>query len=51
MENHWKGKLWYAYGTSMTSIEHGEYMPVVEKLSGMNVVNKGIPGGCQFYME
>lgn len=46
MENHWKGKLWYAYGTSMTSIQQGQYMPVVEKLSGMTVVNKGIPGGC-----
>ncbi|MBE6540980.1 MAG: hypothetical protein E7672_00815 [Ruminococcaceae bacterium] len=45
MENHWKGKLWYAYGTSMTSISHGEYVPIVEKLSGLNVVNKGIPGG------
>ena len=46
MENHWKGKLWYAYGTSMTSIQQGQYIPVVEKLSGMTVVNKGIPGGC-----
>ena len=46
MKNHWSGKLWYAYGTSMTSISQGEYVPVVEKLSGLNVVNKGIPGGC-----
>ena len=45
MNNHWKGKLWYAYGTSMTSIQQGEYVPVVEKLSGLKVVNKGIPGG------
>jgi lysophospholipase L1-like esterase len=45
MENHWKGKLWYAYGTSMTSIEVGKFVPVVEKLSGMKVVNKGIGGG------
>jgi len=44
--NHWKGKLWYAYGTSMTSVQQGEYVPVVEKLSGMKVVNLGIPGGC-----
>ena len=43
--NHWNGKLWYAYGTSMTSIQQGEYVPVVEKLSGLRVVNKGIPGG------
>ena len=44
-ENHWKDKLWYAYGTSMTSVQQGEYVPVVEKLSGLRVVNKGIPGG------
>ncbi|MBR5140195.1 MAG: SGNH/GDSL hydrolase family protein [Clostridia bacterium] len=46
MENHWKGKLWYAYGTSMTSVEQGKFVPVVEKLSGLRVVNKGIPGGA-----
>ena len=46
MENHWNGKLWYAYGTSMTSLSMGEYVPVVEELSGLNVVNLGIPGGC-----
>ncbi len=45
MENRWKGKTWYAYGTSMTSVEYGEYVPVVEELSGLKVVNKGIPGG------
>ena len=45
MNNHWNGKLWYAYGTSMTSIQQGKYVPVVEKLSGMRVVNLGIPGG------
>ena len=43
--SHWNGKLWYAYGTSMTSIQQGEFVPVVEKLSGLTVVNKGIPGG------
>ena len=46
MKNHWKGKLWYAYGTSMTSVEQGKFVPVVEALSGMRVVNKGIGGGC-----
>lgn len=46
MNNHWKDKLWYAYGTSMTSIKQGEFVPVVEELSGMTVVNLGIPGGC-----
>ena len=44
-ENHWKDKLWYAYGTSMTSVQMGEFVPVVEKLSGLKVVNLGIPGG------
>jgi len=45
MENQWKDKLWYAYGTSMTSIQSGKYVPVVEELSGLKVVNLGIPGG------
>lgn len=45
-KNHWSGKLWYAYGTSMTSIEQGKFVPVVEELSGLKVVNKGIPGGA-----
>ena len=44
--NHWNGKLWYAYGTSMTSKEEGRFVPVVEELSGMTVVNKGVGGGC-----
>lgn len=44
--NHWNGKTWYAYGTSMTSVAQGKYVPVVEDLSGMKVVNYGIPGGC-----
>ena len=43
--NHWNGKTWYAYGTSMTSIKQGKYVPVVQELSGMTVVNYGIPGG------
>lgn len=45
MANQWKDKLWYAYGTSMTSIAQGKFVPVVEELSGLKVVNKGIPGG------
>ena len=45
MKNQWKDRLWYAYGTSMTSAEMGQYVPVVEALSGLRVVNKGIPGG------
>ena len=43
--SHWNGKLWYAYGTSMTSVQQGQYVPVVEKLSGLKAVNHGIPGG------
>lgn len=46
MNNQWNGKLWHAYGTSMTSVQQGKYVPVVEKLSGLKVVNHGIPGGC-----
>ena len=45
MKNHWKNKLWYAYGTSMTSYSWGEYVQVVEKLGKLKTVNKGIPGG------
>lgn len=43
--NHWQGKTWYAYGTSMTSVAQGKYVPIVEELLGLKVVNKGIPGG------
>lgn len=46
MNNHWNGKLWHAYGTSMTSVQQGEFVPIVQELSGMTVVNHGIPGGC-----
>ena len=45
MNHHWNGKLWYAYGTSMTSVQQGMYVPVVAELSGLRVVNYGIPGG------
>ena len=45
MQNEWNGKLWYAYGTSMTSKSQGKYVPVVAELSGLTVVNQGIPGG------
>lgn len=43
--NHWNGKLWHAYGTSMTSTSWGKYVPVVCEHSGLQVVNHGIPGG------
>ena len=29
----------------MTSVAQGKYVPIVEELSGLKVVNKGIPGG------
>ena len=44
--NHWYGKLWYAYGTSLTSAEQGKYVPYVQELSGLTVVNNGKPGGA-----
>ena len=45
MSNQWNGKTWYAYGTSMTSIECGRYATVVRDKGGFNLINKGIPGG------
>lgn len=44
-KNHWQGKTWYAYGTSMTSVSWGEFVPLVAEFSGLKVINKGIPGG------
>lgn len=41
----WIGKTWYAYGTSITSVSQGRYVPYLAALSQMNVVNKGIAGG------
>ena len=45
VQNHWEGKKWYAYGTSLTSASHGKYVPYVADMSGLDVVNKGIGGG------
>lgn len=45
LSNHWKNKIWYAYGTSITSIAQGNYVDKLENLSGMVATNKGIPGG------
>lgn len=45
VKNHWEGKKWYAYGTSLTSASQGKYVPYVAELSGLDVVNKGIGGG------
>ena len=44
-DSHWKDKLWYAYGTSMTSTSWGKFVPVVEELSGLKAVNRGVPAG------
>ena len=44
-KSHWNGKLWYAYGTSITSVKWGTYAPYLEKISGMKLKNCGIPGG------
>lgn len=43
--NQWQGKIWYAYGTSITSAAQGKYVPYLEKMLGAKVFNKGIPGG------
>lgn len=45
-ENQWKGKVWYAYGTSITNIySEGKYPTYLEKMSEMKLVCKGISGG------
>ena len=44
-KSHWNGKVWYAYGTSITSVKWGTYAPYLEKISGMQLKNCGIPGG------
>lgn len=51
MSNHWNGKLWYAYGTSMTAQcatepDRGNYVETVQELSGLRLVNKGKGGAC-----
>lgn len=43
---HWRGKSWYAYGTSLTSTQQGKYVPYVAQFSGLVATNKGIPGGA-----
>lgn len=42
---HWAGKIWYAYGTSLTSTSQGKYANYLAQFSGMQLKNKGIPGG------
>lgn len=52
--NPWAGKNWVAFGTSITDTSNslgeggtptGKYVPCLQKLSGMSVINKGIAGG------
>ena len=43
-EEHWNGKKWYAYGTSMTATGSGKYAPYVAEFSGLQLTNKGIGG-------
>lgn len=40
----WKDRLWVAYGTSMTAPIWGQYVPFLEKISGMRIINQGAPG-------
>ncbi len=49
--NHWEGKLWYAYGTSMTAQcetepLRGNYVETVVERSGLRLVNKAKGGAC-----
>ena len=41
----WNGKLWFAYGTSITSEMMGNYVPYLKEFSGLKCVNRGFPGG------
>lgn len=44
--SHWKGKVWYGYGTSITNTaSEGKYATYLAKMSGLTFVNKGISGG------
>lgn len=44
--NHWQGKTWYGYGTSITNTDsEGKYPTYLSQMSGMTFVNKGISGG------
>lgn len=42
---HWNGKKWFAYGTSLTSATMGKYVPFVTEFGGFITTNKGIVGG------
>lgn len=40
----WNGKLWYAYGTSMTEFGTGTYASYLARFSGLRLVNRGCGG-------
>ena len=43
--NHWNGKKWYGFGTSITNTSsEGKYATYLEALSGMTFINKGMSG-------
>lgn len=42
---HWHGKIWFAYGTSLTTESAGKWVNHVAQISGMNVTNLGVGGG------
>lgn len=46
-DNHWKGRKWYAYGTSLTNTAaEGKYAKYLQELSETILTNKGISGGA-----
>jgi len=47
IENSWKDKIWYAFGTSLTNIaSEGKYPIYLASLSGMILTNYGVSGGA-----
>lgn len=45
-DDHWNGKTWYAYGTSITNVANeGKYPTYLAQMAGLILVNKGISGG------
>ena len=46
VDSPWQNKSWFAYGTSLTSIQQGRYADDVATATGMVLSNKGIPGGA-----
>lgn len=42
----WRGKIWYAYGTSLTTEAQGHYANTLASISGLTLTNKGVGGGA-----